>query len=108
MVIDNVSTLLTYNTIDSIKRFFDKYSQVVRAARPVGLQTLIAMDRDQHPDLFKFIAGLSRKSIELGPDMLVKNISAADMPMPVPPQATPAPSISSNAEQGILRDKEVM
>lgn len=109
VIIDNVSTLMTYNTMDSIKRFLQKYVEIVKATKPVGLQTAIAMDKQQHPDLFQLIAELSRKSIELGSDMLMKNISVAGVSVPVPQQAAgQAAQGVGEAGQGILRNKEVM
>jgi hypothetical protein len=109
VVIDNVSTLLTYNTMESIKRFFQNYLGVVGKTRPNGVQTLLAMDRDQHPDLFKFIAAFSKKAIDLNPDMSLKSVSISGMALPESQQSSPQTSVGTrSADQGIPRNKEVM
>jgi hypothetical protein len=108
IVIDNVSTLLTYNTMDSIKRFFEKYVEMVKSVRPGGIQTALVMDRDQHPQLFEFVSSMARKAIDLGPDMMVKKISVMGVPVPVVTQ--PMQQIVGPGElgTGVLRSKEVM
>lgn len=109
VIIDNVSTLLTYNSMDSIKRFFVKYIKVLKAARPDGIQTALVMDRDQHPELFDFVSSLARKAIDLSPDMVVKKVSIKGVTVPVPPAPTPQPSaVVPGPDVGILRNKEVM
>ena len=109
VIIDNVSTLLTYNSMDSIKRFFVKYLDVLRSLRSEGIQTALVMDREQHPDLFEFVASLARKSIDLGPDMVVKQVSVKGVSVPVAPQPTVQPSVgAANPDPGILRNKDVM
>jgi len=89
VLIDNVSTLLTYNSVESIKRFFQKYVDVLRSVKPRGIQTALAMDRDQHTELYEFILGLSRKSIELGQDMLVKGVRVMGAQVALPSKAVP-------------------
>ncbi len=109
VIIDNVSTLLTYNSMESIRRFFVRYLEVLRAISGQGIQTALVMDRDQYPQLFDFVASLARKSIDLGPDMLVKKISVKGVPVPVPSAPAPQQPVASVApDTGILRNKDVM
>jgi len=84
VVIDNVSTLLTYNSMESIKRFFQRYIEVLKGVKSRGIQTALVMDRDQHTELYEYIYGLSRKSIELGQDMLVKGVRVMGVQVPLP------------------------
>jgi hypothetical protein len=92
VIIDNVSTLLTYNSMESIKRFFQNYVDVLKGMKSRGIQTALAMDREQHAELYEFISGLSRKSIELGQDMLVKGVR-----LMVPQVAPPSKAVPSAA-----------
>jgi hypothetical protein len=108
VIIDNVSTLLTYNSMDSIKRFFAKYIEVLRAARSGGIQTALVMDKEQYPQLFEFVSSLARKSIDLGPDMLVKRVSVKGVSVPVPSMPAAQPTACMNTDMGILKNKDVM
>ncbi len=92
VIIDNVSTLLTYNTLESIKRFFQKYVDVLKTVKSRGIQTALVMDRDQHSELYEYISGLSRKSIELGQDMLVKGVRVQGVQVALPSKAIPEAS----------------
>ena len=87
VIIDNVSTLLTYNSMESIKRFFQRYIEVLKGVKSRGIQTALVMDRDQHTELYEYIYGLSRKSIELGQDMLVKGVRVMGVQVPPPSKA---------------------
>ena len=87
VIIDNVSTLLTYNTMESIKRFFQRYVEVLNGVKSRGIQTALVMDRDQHTELYEYILSLSRKSIELGQDMLVKGVRIMGAQVALPSKA---------------------
>jgi hypothetical protein len=97
VIIDNVSTLLTYNSMESIKRFFQKYVDVVNGVKSRGIQTALVMDRDQHTELYEFISSLSRKSIELGQDMLVKGVRVMGAQVSLPSMAVPEASASAGS-----------
>lgn len=94
VIIDNVSTLLTYNSMESIKRFFQRYVDVLKSVKSRGIQTALVMDRDQHTELYEFISNLSRKSIELGQDMLIKGVRVMGAQVPLPSMAVPDASAS--------------
>ena len=94
VIIDNVSTLLTYNSMASVKRFFQRYVDVLKSVKSRGIQTALVMDRDQHTELYEFISNLSRKSIELGQDMLVKGVRIMGAQVPLPSMAVPDASAS--------------
>ncbi len=104
VIIDNVSTLLTYNTMESIKKFFWKYRDTICKTSPKGIQTILVMDKDLHPDLFMFIAALSKKAIDLSPDFSIMSVGVAGMALPGLQQTIP----EASADQGIPRNKEVM
>lgn len=87
VMIDNVSTLLTYNSMESIKRFFQRYVDVLNGVKSRGIQTALVMDRDQHTELYEYILSLSRKSIELGQDMLVKGVHIMGAQVALPSKA---------------------
>jgi hypothetical protein len=97
VIIDNVSTLLTYNSMESIKRFFQKYVDVLKSVKSRGIQTALVMDRDQHTELYEFISSLSRKSIELGQDMLVKGVRVMGAQVALPSKAVPDASASAGS-----------
>jgi hypothetical protein len=108
VIIDNVSTLLTYNSMESIKRFFQKYVEVLKGVKSRGIQTALVMDRDQHTELYEYIYSLSRKSIDLGQDMLVKGVRVMEAQVALPSKAVPDASTivgSSNASPPILERK---
>lgn len=92
VVIDNVSTLLTYNSMESIKRFFQKYIDVLNGLKSRGIQTAMVMDRDQHTELYEYISSLCRKSIELGQDMQIKGVRLLGAQVPLPSVAVPEAS----------------
>lgn len=89
VIIDNVSILQTYNTMDSIKRFLERYVEVSQSLRDGGIQTAVVIDRELHPDLFRFVSSLARKSIDISPDMVVKEVTVMDVPTPSVGMATP-------------------
>jgi hypothetical protein len=97
VIIDNVSTLLTYNSMESIKRFFQKYVDVLKSVKSRGIQTALVMDRDQHTELYEFISNLSRKSIELGQDMLIKEVRVMGAQVALPSKAVPDASASAGS-----------
>ncbi|MBU0623316.1 MAG: hypothetical protein KJ672_00555 [Candidatus Thermoplasmatota archaeon] len=94
VMIDNVSTLLTYNSMESIKLFFQNYVDALKGAKSRGILTALAMDREQHTELYEFIFSLSRKSIELGQDMLVKGVRVMGAQVALPSKAVPDASAS--------------
>ena len=109
VIIDNVSTLLTYNTMESVKRFLQKYLDVIGKTSPNGIQTVLIMDRNQHPDLFQFIETLSKKAIHLGSDMTIESVSVSGVQTPESPQSSHQTSVGSiGVNEGIPRNKEVM
>jgi len=97
VIIDNVSTLLTYNSMESIRRFFQKYVDVLKGVKSRGIQTALVMDRDQHTELYEYISNLSRKSIDLGQDMLVKGVRVIGAQVALPSKAVPDASASAGS-----------
>jgi hypothetical protein len=75
IMIDNVSTLLVYNPAEKVEEFFGKYVQVIKELKPNIVQTALVMDGDQQPMFFEFISSLSKKIVEVGPEMTLKNVS---------------------------------
>ncbi|MBU0685502.1 MAG: hypothetical protein KJ653_06630 [Candidatus Thermoplasmatota archaeon] len=109
VIIDNVATLLVYNTMESIKNFFQKYVEVLKSVHSAGIQTALLMDRDQHPDLFKFIAELSKKTIEIGPDMVIRRVSVLGEPVELPVETASRTSIEiDKVDKSIIKSKDVM
>ncbi|MCJ7488522.1 MAG: hypothetical protein MUO87_00025 [Thermoplasmata archaeon] len=74
ILMDNVSTLLTYNSMENVKTFFSRYVGVLKERSSASLATLIVMDRDLHADLYSFISPFARKIIEISTDMKVGNV----------------------------------
>ncbi len=74
VVMDNVSTLLTYNTMASVETFFTKYLDVLRERSTHRVITVLAMDKDVHSVLFEFVSEIATKTIELSPDMQITHI----------------------------------
>ncbi len=95
VILDNVSTLLNYNSMDSVMEFFRKYSEVTRMLRERGVKTILVMDRDMHPALYDFLSSMARKMIDLGPDMIVKKVVVAEV------SETPVVQVSPQAEAGL-------
>lgn len=77
VIIDNVSTLLTYNSMESLKEFFTNYVDVTRELAAGSLITVFVMDKDLHKSLFEYVLGMSAKVIELTPDMRIGEVRAA-------------------------------
>jgi hypothetical protein len=74
VIIDNVSTLLTYNSMESLKAFFSNYIDVMRKKASGNPITVFVMDKDLHGALFEFISGLAAKVIDLTPDMRIGDV----------------------------------
>lgn len=109
VIIDNISTLLTYNTMESVKRFLYKYLDILGKISPNGVQTVLIMDRNLHPELFQFILTLSNKTIDLGPDMTIESVSVSGVKEPESQQSSPQIGAGGIvAKDGIPRNKEVM
>jgi len=75
IIIDNVATLLAYNTMDSITGFFREYVRVLGGLNARPIVTAVVLDKDLHPDLYRFVLDISRKCMEIGPDMELRQIS---------------------------------
>ncbi len=74
IIVDNVSTLLTYNSMDSLKEFFRRYVEVTRERTTGCPVTVFAMDKELHRGLFEFISTISTKVIDLTPDMRIGDV----------------------------------
>ncbi len=97
VVIDNISTLLTYNSMESVKEFLRKYMEVVVDRKSTPVQTVVVMDKDQHPDLYALISAVSRKAIDVGPEMQVKKVGIASGPSQ-DPTGSPDRSVSETKD----------
>lgn len=107
VIIDNISVLLTYNSKESVRKFLHNYGEAVAAAKPVGLQTLVVMDGQQHPELYGVVAALSKSCIDLGQDMTVKGVSVGGVSIPIPGAATGVPHKGiGELGQSMFRSKE--
>ena len=103
IVIDNVSTLLTYNTMEAIRKFLSKYSELASGLKPKPPSTAFVMDKDLHTELFGIISGMSRKVIDVGADMSIKQVGGAGSPPSmVPPPAQPMSVDLQHSDLGIL------
>lgn len=109
VVIDNVSTLLTYNTVESIMEFFKRYGELVQSSAHHPLLTVVAVDKSLHQALNDLIQPLCKRTIDVGVDMSLRN---ADIPFTLTSHAAPAgPEMSpgfTNLSQAISMKKEVM
>jgi hypothetical protein len=76
ILMDNISTLLTYNSMESVKVFFSRYVGVLRERSVASLATLIVMDRELHADLYSFISPFAEKIIEISTDMKVSKVES--------------------------------
>jgi hypothetical protein len=108
VVMDNVSTMLTYNAMDGIRKFFAKYVEFVgkRKSRPVA--TAFVMDRDIYADLYSFISALSTKIIDIGADMTIKRALAEGQASVPNLAAASLVGEVAESEFGILKKKSVM
>lgn len=101
ILMDNVSTLLTYNTMENVKIFFSRYVGVLKERSSASLTTLIVMDRDLHADLYSFISPFAKKIIEISTDMKVGNVVESRSPTSV--ESTPSangPAASDRSGSG--------
>lgn len=80
VLIDNVSTLLTYNTMDNLKMFFNRYVELARGRKWNPITTVLVMDKEVHAVLYEFVSGISAKIVDLTPEMTVKEISDGGAP----------------------------
>jgi hypothetical protein len=109
VIIDNVATLLVYNTMDSVRSFFQRYVEVLKSIHSKGIWTVLAIDRDMYPDLFKFIEELSSKIIVVSPEMVVEKVS--ELHEPAESLVEPAPGKTTEMEKdrsGTINGKDVM
>ncbi len=109
VVIDNVSTLLTYNTMESIMRFFKRYGELVESAGHHPVFSVVIVDKALHQTLNDLIEPMCKTTIDVGMDMMIKN---TDLPAAVASAAGPTrPETSpgfTNLSQAISMKKEVM
>ena len=84
ILMDNIATLLTYNSMESVREFFDRYVSALKenANRPVT--TLIVMDRNLHAELFAFLSGRADGVIEVTPDMELREMVSGSGRPPAP------------------------
>jgi hypothetical protein len=109
VVIDNVSTLLTYNTMDSIMIFFKRYGELVESSGHHPLFSVVIVDNILHQSLNALIEPLCRRTIDVGMDMMIKNSGLP--PAAASSAALTKPDISqgfTNLSQAISMKKEVM
>jgi len=109
IVIDNVSTLLTYNTMESIMMFFERYGELVKSSGHHPLLSVIAVDNSLHQPLNDLIQPMCKKIIDVGMDMSIKNSGVSVET--VSPAAPAGPEMSpgfTNLSQAISMKKEVM
>lgn len=71
VLMDNVSTMLTYNPMEAVAAFFRRYMEVVAQERHGPLLTIMVMDKNLYGSLWSFVSGISSKIIELTPEMTV-------------------------------------
>jgi|GEM_PF-632111 len=109
IVIDNVSTLLTYNTMESIMEFFKRYSELVKSSGHHPLLSVVAIDKTLHQTLNDLILPMCKRTIEVGMDM---SVNSTDSPIGATNPAAPkGPELSpgfTNLSQAISMNKEVM
>jgi len=108
VVIDNISTALTYNTMDSLKGCFSRYTELTRRHKSGPIITILVMDRELHSELFKVISEVSKITIDIGPDLTVRRFSGRDAPVPKAAPALSSAPLSLNPDIGIVRSKGVM
>lgn len=96
ILMDNISTLLTYNSMESVKTFFSRYVGVLRERSSASLATLIVMDKELHADLYSFISPFAEKIIEISTDMKVSNVESRS--------PSRGPSASSTTQAAATRD----
>ena len=103
------TTLLTYNTMDSIMRFFERYGELVKSSGRHPFLSVLAVDNTLHQSLNALIQPLCKRTIDLGMDMSIKNpgppIAAASSAAPTGPEMSPG---FTNLSQAISMKKEVM
>ncbi len=75
VVLDNVATLLTYNPMESVQLFLEKYVDFMVRRRPGHLITTLVMDKEVHATLFEYISRVAHVVIELTPDMHIRQVS---------------------------------
>lgn len=108
VVMDNVSTMLTYNAMDGIRKFFAKYIEFVNKRKSKPVATAFVMDRDIYADLYSFISALSTKIIDIGMDMTI-NKALVEGPSSVPsPAVASSVGVAVEPDLGILKNKGVM
>jgi hypothetical protein len=109
VVIDNVSTLLTYNTMDSIMKFFERYSELVKSSGHHPLLSVVAIDQTLHKSLNDLILPLCMRTIDVGMDMSIRNAGPSTVAANPSAPASQGPSPGfTNLSQAISTKKEVM
>lgn len=89
IVIDNVSTLLTYNTMESIMKFFGLFFQLLKSSGHHPVLSVVAVDNTLHQALNDLIQPLCRKTIEVGVDMSIRPSAEAEAASRPTPSGTP-------------------
>jgi hypothetical protein len=109
VVMDNVSTLLTYNSMDSILEFLKRYGELMKSSSHHPLLSVLAVDNTLHQSLNDVIQPLCKRTIEVGMDMSIINsgvpIAASGPLPPAGPRMSPGFTDLSHA---ISMKKEVM
>jgi hypothetical protein len=109
IVIDNVSTLLTYNTMESIMTFFELYAERVKSSGRHPLLSVVAIDNTLHQSLNDLIQPRCKKTIDIGMDMSIKSpgvsVETVSPAAPAGPEMSPG---FTNLSQAISMKKEVM
>lgn len=108
VVIDNVSTLLTYNSMDSVRKFFSRYVELAGRRKSPPLVTALVMDRELFVELFGILSGLSKKVMDVGPDMTIRQLSGPEPSAPQPQPMAPPSADLSHPDTSIVRNKGVM
>ena len=109
IVVDNISTLLTYNTMESIVKFFERYGQMVKSSGRHPLLSVFAIDRAMHQSLNDIIEPLSRRTIDIGMDMSIRSpTGSVEAPIPVAPSPLAASPGFTSLSQEISMKKDVI
>ncbi len=75
IVLDNVATLLTYNSMESVQAFLSKFVTLVMKNKHGHIVTALVMDKELHGPLFEYISSIADMVIELTPDMQVMQMA---------------------------------
>lgn len=90
IIMDNVASLLTYNTMLNVMKFIQEYVRVIGELNGKRITTAFVIDKDLQPELYEFISNVSKKCVDIGPDMVLKQVVAPESVIGTP---TTMPSI---------------